>query len=32
MLETNMSVKNCWFTDNGRPIDKICQLNQVSAF
>ena len=26
------SVKNCWFTNNGLPIDKICHLSPVSSF
>jgi len=26
------SVKNCWFTNNGLAIDKICHLNLVSIF
>jgi hypothetical protein len=27
MLKTNGPVKNCWFTDNALPVDKICHLN-----
>jgi hypothetical protein len=32
MFKTIGSVKNCWFTNNGLPIDKICHLNLVSSF
>jgi hypothetical protein len=27
MLKTNRSVKNCCFSNNGLPVDKICHLN-----
>jgi hypothetical protein len=27
MLKTNGPVKNCWSTNNGLPVDKICHLN-----
>jgi hypothetical protein len=32
MLEMNWSVKNCLFTNNRLPIDKICHPDPVSLF
>jgi len=31
MLKKNESVKNCSFSNNGLPVDKICHLNPASA-
>jgi hypothetical protein len=31
MLKTNRSVKNCCFSNNGLPVDKICHLNLTTA-